>query len=78
MTGELMHTAEMALHKYINYCLKSEVAIMLCCQLCSTTCTNLSVIKLSQCEKNGKISATERKQSCATTESTLFTVSKDE
>ena len=39
MTGEPIHIAsEMALHapSYINYRLKSEVSITLCCQLCST------------------------------------------
>ena len=53
MTGEPTHTAsEMAPHApamYINYHLKSEVSIMLRCQLCSTCYTALQIKNCSKC-----------------------------
>jgi len=78
MTGELYlkhHTPE-----YINYCVKSELAIMLRCQLCSTCYQPVWVFEKqlynqsSQYEKYGKFSVTKKKPSCANTSSTLFAV----
>ena len=71
---------------YINDCLKSEVSIMLCRQLCSTRYTTVriknclkstSAIKLATM-KNTDDFRYKGKPSRATTKSTLFTVSKDE
>ena len=71
---------------YINYCLKSEVSIMLQCWLCSTHYTILRIknclkstpaIKVATMKNMDKFHY-EGKLSCATTKSTLFTVSKDE
>ena len=56
MTGEPTHTAskkEIALRaSAINYHLKSEVSIMLHCQLCSTCCTALQI---KNCSKNTSV-----------------------
>ena len=53
MTGESTHTASKvrkgAMHpRYINYLLKSEVSITLCCQLCSTCYTTLQIKNCSK------------------------------
>ena len=71
---------------YINYHLKSEVSVMLRCQLCST---HYTAVRIKNCLKSTsaiKIATMkntydfhyEGKPSCATAKSTLFTVSKDE
>ena len=71
---------------YINYCLKSEVSIMLRCRLCSTCYT---AVRIKNCLKNTSAIKTatmkntdnfhyEGKSSHVTTKSTPFTVSKDE
>ena len=71
---------------YINYCLKSEVSITLCCRLCSTCYT---AVRINNCLKSTpaiKIATMknmddfhyEGKPSHATTKSTPFAVSKDE
>ena len=88
MTGEPMHTAsEMALRpSYINYRLKSEVSIMLCCRLCSIRYT---AIRIKNCLKSTfliKIATIkntddfhfEGKPSRVRTKSIPFPVSKDE
>ena len=57
-----MHTnSEMAPHapSYTNYCLKSEVSIMLRCQLCSTRYTALQIKNCS------KTQSTHTKRNCA-------------
>ena len=85
-----MHTAskeKMTLHApAFNYYLKSEISIMLHCQLCSTHYTALqikncwkstSTIKVDTM-KNTDVFHFERKPSCAIAKSTPFTVSKDE
>ena len=68
---------------YINYCLKSEVSITLCCGLCSIRYTavqiknclkSISAIKIATM-KNFRY---EGKPSRATTILTLFVVSEDE
>ena len=83
MTGELTHTIskkEMVPHTpVINYHLKSEVSIMLRCQLCSSI-TNLkstSTIKEATM-KNMDNFRYKGKSSRATTKSIPFAVSKDE
>jgi len=69
---------------YINYRLKSEIAITLCCYTCSLlnmlpTSTNREafekqlVIKVASMKKCGKIFIMKGKPSCATTKLTLFT-----
>ena len=71
---------------YINYRLKSEVSITLCCRLCSTGYT---AVRIKNCLKSTSVIkiATmkimddfryEGKPSCATAKSTPFAVSKDE
>ena len=72
---------------YINYCLKSEVSIMLRCWLCSTRYT---AVQIKNCLKSTSTFITiatmkntdnfryEGKPSCAIAKSTLFAVSKDE
>ena len=71
---------------YINYHLKSEVSIMLCCQLCSTCYT---AVRIENCSKSTSTikTATRKntddfrhkgKPSCAIAKSTLFAVSEDE
>ena len=71
---------------YINYRLKSEVSITLCCLQCST---HYTAVRIKNCSKNTsaiKIATTKKtddfhykgKPSHATTKSTLFAVSKDE
>ena len=71
---------------YINYRLKSEVSITLCCWLCSTRYTavqikncfkNTSAIKVATM-KNTDNFRYRRKTQKNTTKLTLFTVSKDE
>ena len=48
--GEPTHTAsEAACPSYINYRLKSEVFIALCCQLCSTRYT---AVRIKNCSKS--------------------------
>ena len=69
-------------HSYINYRLKSEVSIMLCCRLCSTLYTVVQFEK-HLCNQNSHYKNTddfcyEGKPSCAIAKSTLFAVSKDE
>ena len=70
---------------YINYRLKSEVSIMLCCRLCSTHYT----VRIENCSKSTSAIKTttmkntddfryKGKLSRAITKSTLFAVSKDE
>ena len=84
-----MHTTSKEIVSHaptINYRLKSEVSIMLHCQLCSTRYTALriknclkstSAIKVATM-KNTDDFCYEGKSSFATATSTLFTVSKDE
>ena len=71
---------------YINYRLKSEVSITLCCRLCST---HYTAVQIKNCLKStfAIIIATKKntddfcfkgKSSHATTKLTPFTVSKDE
>ena len=71
---------------YINYCLKSELSITLCCWLCLTRYT---AVRIKNCIKNtsaievATVKITddfcyEGKPSHATTKLTLFAVSKDE
>ena len=87
MTGELMHTAfEMASRPcYINYRLKSEVSIMLRCQLQ----IHYTVLRIKNCSKSTsaiKIAYMkntddfhyERKPSRAIIKLTFLYVSKDE
>ena len=78
---------EMALRApTINYRLKSEVSIMLHCQLCST---HFTALRIKNCSKNTsaiKVATMinmdnfhyEGKPSCATAKSTPFAVSYDE
>ena len=69
---------------YINY-LKSEVSIILCCQLCSTRYTAVRIkncLKSTSAIKIATLTYTddfccEGKPSCAIAKSTLFAVSKD-
>ena len=70
----------------INYCLKSEVSITLCCRLCSTRYTavriknclkNTSTIKIATMKSTDDFHL-EGKPSHATTKSTPFAVNKDE
>ena len=78
---------EMELHvPAINYHLKSEVSIMLCCQLCSTHYTALrikncskstSAIKVTKSMKNTDDFHYEGKPSHATAKLTSFAASKD-
>ena len=90
MTGDpciLHQKTEMALcASAINYHLKSEVSIMLRCQLCSTRYT---AVRINNCAKSTsaiKVATMkntddfhyERKPSRATAKWTLFVVSKDE
>ena len=83
-----MHTERNgAVHpSYINCCLKSEVSITFCCQLCSTRYT---AVRIENCSKSTSAIKTatmkntddfcyEGKPSHAITKSTLFVVSKDE
>ena len=75
-----------ALPSYINYRLKSEVSITLCCLLCSTRYIAVQIKNCSKSSSAIKIATTkntddfryEGKPSHATTKSTLFAVSKDE
>ena len=71
---------------YINYCLKSEVSITLCCGLCSI---HYTAVRIKNCLKSTSainIATTKNmddfhykgKPSRATTISTLFVVSEDE
>ena len=90
MTGEPTHTTSKerngAMHPRVNYCLKSDVSIMLHCQLCSTCYTALRIKNCSKITSAIKVATMkntddfhyERKPSCTTTKSTLFAVSKDE
>ena len=78
---------EMVPHpSYINYCLKSEVSITLCCRLCSTRYT---AVRIKNCSKSTSAIKTvtmnntddfcyEGKPSRAIAKLTLFAVSKDE
>ena len=86
MNPRIPHLNGAACPSYINYRLKSEVSITLCCQLCSTRYT---VVRIKNCSKSTSaitIATTkntddfryEGKPSRATTKSTLFIVSKDE
>ena len=71
---------------YLNYCLKSEVSIMLHCWLCSIRYTAASIKNYWKSNSAIKIATLkntddfhyEGKPSRATTKLTLFTVSKDE
>ena len=74
------------LSSYINYCLKSEVSITLCCRLCSTHYTavqiknclkSTSAIKIATMTNTDNIRYVEGKPSCAIAKSTLFAFSKD-
>ena len=69
-----------------NYCLKTEVSIMLHCQLCSTSYT---AVQIKNCSKSTSVikvvtiknmddSHCKGKPSHATAKSILFAVSKDE
>ena len=78
---------EMVLHvSAINYRLKSEVSIMLRCQLCSTHNTALQIKNSSKSTSGIKVATMkntdnflyEGKPSRATAKSTLFIVSKEE
>ena len=70
----------------INYHLKNEVFIMLCCQLCSTCYTAVRIKNCSKSTPTIKIATMkntddfhcEGKPSRTTAKSTLFAVSKDE
>ena len=70
---------------YINYCLKSEVSITLCCQLCSTLYTAVQinnhlstfVIKIATMKSTDDFHY-KGKPSHATTKLIPFAVSKDE
>ena len=71
----------------INYYLKSEVSVMLRCQLCSThytavqikNCSNsISVFKSNHHEKYGQFFRYERKPIICYCQLILFTISKDE
>ena len=83
-----MHTARngAARPSYINYRLKSEVSITLCCWLCSTRCT---AVRIDNCSESTSAIKTatmnntddfhyEGKSSRAITKLTLSDVSKDE
>ena len=69
-----------------HYCLKSEVSITLCCQLCSTHYAALRVEKCSKSTSAIKVATMkntddfhyEGKPSRATAKSTSFSVSQDE
>ena len=71
---------------YINYRLKSEVSITLCCRLCSTRYTAVRIencLKSTSAIKTATMKITddfhyEGKPSRAITKSTFFAVSKDE
>ena len=71
---------------YINYRLKSEVSIALCCRLCSTSYTAVWIKNCSKSTSAIKIATMtnadnfryEKKPSRAIAKSTLFAVSKDE
>ena len=68
---------------YINYRLKSEVFITLCCLLCSTCYTALRIKDCHLCNQNSHYKKyrqflLRREPSRAITKSTLFAVSKDE
>ena len=71
---------------YINYRLKSEASITLCCRLCSTRYTAVRIKNCSKSTSAIKIATMknmddfryEGKPSHATTKLTLFAVSKDE
>ena len=88
MTGKPTHTdLKGAAHpSYINYCLKSEVSVTLCCQLCSTLYTALRINNCSKSTSAIKIATMkntddfhfEGKPSHTTAKSTLFAVSNDE
>ena len=66
MTGESTHTAsEKALRApaiYINYHVKSEVSIMLRCQLCSTRYT---AFRIKNCSKSTSTIHAYQKRNCA-------------
>ena len=80
MTGEPMHTASkerMApCTPAINYCLKNEVSITLCCQLCST---HYTALQIKNCLKSTSANTVKNmgKAIMSTVKSTLFAVSKD-
>ena len=89
MTGESMHTTskKMALRiPAISYHLKSEVSIMLRCQLCSNHYTALRIKNCSKSTSTIKVATIKNtddfhyqgKPSCTTAKLTLFTFSKDE
>ena len=86
MTGEPQptHTTakkEMVPHApAINYHLKSEVSIMLCCQLCSTHYTALQIKNCSKGTSAIKVGTMKNTSIMkgTTAKSTHFTVSKDE
>ena len=81
-----MHTERngAACPSYINYRLKSEVSITLCCWLCSTRYTAVQIEKSTSAIKTATLKNTddfhyEGKPSRASiAKSTLFAVSKDE
>ena len=90
MTGEPTHTAsneKMALcTPATNYCLKSEVSIMLRCRLFSTSYTALQIKNCSRSISAIKVATMKTtdnfcyngKPSHATAKSTCFALSKDE
>ena len=94
MTGEPTHTTSKERNdakcpSYINFCLKSEASVTLCCQLCSNknfwlhSSTNKNFWKSTSAIKVATMKNTddfcyEGKQSRATTKSALFTLNKDE
>ena len=91
MTGKPMHTESeerdgAVCPSYINYCLKSEVSITLCFELCSTHYTAVRIKNCSKSTSATKVATMKNtddfhykgKPSHATTKSTLFAVSKDE
>ena len=71
---------------YINYDLKSEVSITLCCRLCSTHYTAARIKNCLKSTSDIKIATMTNtddfrykgKPSCAITKSTVFAVSKEE
>jgi len=76
MTGESTQTASKVSHtEYINYCLNSEIAITLRCQLCSTCyhpvwiekyLKSSCVIKVASMKNTEFFSVTKRKPSHVT------------
>ena len=86
MTGEPMQKEMTPCTPTINYCLKSEVSITLCCQLCQPINTALQIKNFLKSTSAIKIATMknmddfqyEKKPSHTTTKSTPFAVRKDE